>query len=789
MAIDRDTSHANVETPRSPGMSRLGSVAVVTWQGFLFGGMALLCVWATVASAMDPAANISYLGPLYVVAALAAWHNPVSAVVGFIVAVPLLNGIAHTTSGLGGDPYNTLFSGIYLAWFIKRVVVHRTSVYPSTSPALLADILSTAVLCSLLVLLLGYPRSEAFPEAFRSIARDQRSFAYCIYATTVFMQGLFLYRLLDLESARITTYQHFAWAILAISTIVVAFALFQLVFDVPAWRSAPVVPGLLLPFDDIHSFGSTIVLLFSVSLFMLHDGHGSTRITYGIAVFLMAWCAVFSLSRATWGALFVVVVAYAWQLRWKQALTATVGIVAVSALAVFMVQQDLYLKYIPFSRSLSSLTDLRLRRYIWQIPTDMVHALPLSGVGIGSFVRMFSSYTNPEHFAEGTIPAAGNAHNYFLQLAAELGLPALAVFLVLLVCVYRSAFARLRAEPAAKPFVKGLMVGVGAYLITCLTGHPLLLPAQQFIFWFAIAALTITPGHAQEVGPSRFGRLLQAGLAVLCVAMALGYAHRAYALPTSIHYRYGVYFAEQWGAERIEWTNREAQLQVEATSDVIGFKVYTNSRNIGPNGLALTVAVDGKTLGQRTLFSSGPHEFSYYVPGIAKRTAVVRFSVSHTFNPREIGMSQDDRDLGVALAPITFLPQLPPEGVGFHEWETLKTDVLPVALPESTVPFRWTQQQATIPLRGRDPSAALTVLLCVSHPDVRIRPVSVELRGDGRVLRTVTFNDTAWKQIDIPAAAIRGAQALTLRVDRTWNPRLATGSQDTRDLGVGVILR
>jgi hypothetical protein len=79
--------------------------------------------------------------------------------------------------------------------------------------------------------------------------------------------------------------------------------------------------------------------------------------------------------------------------------------------------------------------------------------------------------------------------------------------------------------------------------------------------------------------------------------------------------------------------------------------------------------------------------------------------------------------------------------------------------------------------------------LRASHPDIRTAPVSIELLADARVLRTVIASDHTWKRVEIPAEALSGAHALTIRVDRTWNPRRAGVSGDRRDLGVGVILR
>jgi O-antigen ligase len=83
------------------------------------------------------------------------------------------------------------------------------------------------------------------------------------------------------------------------------------------------------------------------------------------------------------------------------------------------------------------------RLEVWRAAVRMIQANPWWGVGYGAFTRFIPHYT------EGRISRM-NAHNTFLMIAAELGLPALAAFLSLLgvgvassVWLYRHAQDRL----------------------------------------------------------------------------------------------------------------------------------------------------------------------------------------------------------------------------------------------------------------------------------------------------------------------------------------------------------
>jgi O-antigen ligase len=799
MTADSLASHGQTGPPPQAGgtpQRAWAATAAALWRNLLFGTMALLCLDFTVVHLLHHAANPWYVSPLLVAGALAAWFNPVLAALGFVVVIPLLNGTGLIWSEPSGNPWNVVFSGIFLAWYIKRAFVRGKRFDPVTSAAVLADILSTAVLCSLLILLLGYPRPEIVPAIFREIALNQYVLLYSVQAAAVLTQGVFLFRLIELEAGTVGSYQPFAKTVLIVAAIVVGFSVVQFAFDVPVWRGliGKGKRGLFSPFDDIHSYGSTIVLLFSVVLSMAIGGRGRSRVFHGIAAVLLAACAVYSLSRATWVALLVVAMVSVWQLRRRQAIALTAGIVLAIVLAFTVLQtKNFQIPSVPLSaKELASPAILSMRFYQWNIAGAMIRDVPLSGVGIGSLLRLFPFYSDYDPAVDGAGPyavrAPANAHNYFVQLAAELGIPALAVFLILLAYAYRSAFGRLASEPDAKPFVRGLMVGVGGYLLTCLTGHPLLLPAQQFVFWFAVAALAVAPGRSPDDASSQFGRPALATVALLGAAMIAGYAYRAHTLQASTGYAYGLYPPDTLGNERIEWTKKDARIRLRATSNLIEFRVIADRHNVA-RGLGLTLAVDGAKLEHGTIFEPGAHEFSYYVAGMADRTITVQLSVSRTFNPKRLGLSDDPRDLGVALAPIVFRPELPKDGVGFHPWERTETRGLPLDMQQHETDFRWTRKQATVPLRGRTPESALRMLLCAWHPDISAVPVSVEILADGRVVRIVALSNTDWQLVEVPADAIRGAQALTLRVDRTWNPRREGVSDDPRDIGVGVVLR
>ncbi len=64
----------------------------------------------------------------------------------------------------------------------------------------------------------------------------------------------------------------------------------------------------------------------------------------------------------------------------------------------------------------------------WQAALNMIEAHPLLGVGAGNYSAVYSQYMVP-----GWTLSLGHAHNFYLNMAAETGIPGLLVYLAVLV--------------------------------------------------------------------------------------------------------------------------------------------------------------------------------------------------------------------------------------------------------------------------------------------------------------------------------------------------------------------
>jgi O-antigen ligase len=122
----------------------------------------------------------------------------------------------------------------------------------------------------------------------------------------------------------------------------------------------------------------------------------------------------------------------------------------------------------------------------------MFSAHPVFGAGVGRYYLLSTEFSSAQL---RSVYLRENAHNNFLQMLAELGIVGLSLFLWILVAIGRHAWPALVASRAS-PVLVGAVGGLSAFLLTCLFGHPLLIPEVAYAFWLVLG---VTVGLAQEI--------------------------------------------------------------------------------------------------------------------------------------------------------------------------------------------------------------------------------------------------------------------------------------------------
>jgi O-antigen ligase len=145
-----------------------------------------------------------------------------------------------------------------------------------------------------------------------------------------------------------------------------------------------------------------------------------------------------------------------------------------------------------------------IRQEMSLVALEMAHDHPVFGVGIGRFSAISRYYVTDDYPAlRRFAPLGQNAHNNFLQILGELGLPGLAAFLCLIVPAIRHRPAQSATAPETVVYASAMTAGLATFLLSAVFGHPLLIVQVSAAFFFALgltSAWLPAPSGARPVG-------------------------------------------------------------------------------------------------------------------------------------------------------------------------------------------------------------------------------------------------------------------------------------------------
>jgi O-antigen ligase len=454
---------------------------------------------------------------------------------------------------------------------------------PKLSPVrLAADVLITAVLVSLVVQIV---RNQDSPELWK-VFWNQSGFGfgdplYFITSAFVWLQGLFFFRMLSAkgteergnggardkgeeqgaeqqrgmrekgseglgewgmehgaEGGAVTTWIKPAFAVYGVT--LVGFFLIQAAFKIPEPNQSVAPDILFSPLEDIHSFGSFAVALLVFAVASWQWKTLSRTVFHGVWIMSLLALTIASWSRATWLAGALVLLLVAW-IRLPKKWTAAFVVIGAIAVIVLNVnanreswQRNEYLMRLISLVRIENLGNKDLARVLlYQKAAGMIREHPFVGHGIGSVYLTSVRFARPGDPWYAELP--NFAHNFLLQMAAELGVPVAALFAALIGTAlwrgYRAArslaevpgsksqVSRIQPPTTAAPQIGSsvpsaespekadtiltpdscllspqhemlaVTMALVAYLITQMTANALnIYVSNQFFFWFLMAA-------------------------------------------------------------------------------------------------------------------------------------------------------------------------------------------------------------------------------------------------------------------------------------------------------------
>jgi O-antigen ligase len=262
----------------------------------------------------------------------------------------------------------------------------------------------------------------------------------------------------------------------------------------------PTRPDLVLRmsvvFPDVNAAGALFLMILPVAVWALTD-----RATRGLGAVTLA-CVVAGLwlasSRTTVVLVPFTLVAFVVLRACRRATQQWRA--ATAAMSVMTIAGGILLVALhPRTGALGgTIRALEIRREMALVAARMVRAHPVSGVGIGQFQARSTEVMSP---LVRSWYASENAHNQFLQVAGELGLPGLALFVTLVLqgvapAMGRAVINEMTPELAAK------LAGLCGFVAAAFTMHPLLVPEVALAFWLMLGLTRSASLPASPAGGS-----------------------------------------------------------------------------------------------------------------------------------------------------------------------------------------------------------------------------------------------------------------------------------------------
>ena len=237
-----------------------------------------------------------------------------------------------------------------------------------------------------------------------------------------------------------------------------------------------------------------------------------------------------------------------------------------------------------------------LRSQFTESSFRMFSSAPLYGVGIGQYFNRSAEFFTPEL---RTLYGNENAHNYFAQQFAELGLLGGLVFLWLVFPPLLAGWRAVRSGGIGDGALLGLFAGAAAYLLTCITGHPLLVPEASFPFWAALGVVAGTVG----VPASRRMPLVATAVASLVIVAGLARTVAAYDDVAGRPGEYGFHEMEAMeDGTAFRWMTRHAVTYIPDGPGFLRLRVRAPGRSsASQRPFVLETSIAGRQVDRREL--------------------------------------------------------------------------------------------------------------------------------------------------------------------------------------------
>lgn len=594
---------------------------------------------------------------------LFAWFFPGYSLLLLVAFSPLAVGVTSIL-GLEAAPVIEFgFCAVFISWYIKRVIGQRVSIVPQSIVEYLVDLLAAVAALSLIYQLLQYPFDFVLIRSLYPTVSGIEDPFWVLEASVKFLAGLFLFRITLLEFRNHSFFPKLVMGVVIVQTsVLIGFAGYEVFEQIISGRSFDRV-RLELPFTNPNPVAHYAVFFALFWLGMAIPWMKKARwsnlaaLIPALSILLIVFITQ---SRTGWMAVTLTILGL---IFFKVSFKKKAGILVLLLICGYILNifsddllesKNRYVTRIASFAVVEQIPENRgliFRKAIWETAVNAIAQNPVTGTGIGSYFRVSKYYMN-ESQQEVILPSwssrdwgpRGNAHNYYLQLGAELGLTGLLLFLGILFLVYYKGVKQIKGHSDSDFYIKGLMLGLTALLFTGLTDHSLFPPSHSLLFWFVMASIVILANHdSGEIFQLENKKILYAGSALLILLLMAGYFTKTFSRsPEIFEYGYHPRYDRIEGM-KLRWTMPDSFTETLAKSDKFSITFYADPDKVEQEVIKADIFFYDQHVDQVAWEKEEIIFRCYDVPGISGEVLKIRIKSSQSYNPYKQGFSDDIR--------------------------------------------------------------------------------------------------------------------------------------------------
>ena len=237
-------------------------------------------------------------------------------------------------------------------------------------------------------------------------------------------------------------------------------------------------PGWMV--GDANYFSTAAIFSIALAFYFIQTKRKRWERAYCIVCLLLIILAVtFCASRGGFLGLTVAALCLVWRTKRRVRNLALIG--------VLVIPLSLVLPVSPLHRFLNPSADYGSTQFhleAWRAGLRMIEAHPIAGIGLGNFKLLMPLYMAPGP----KVDVDTVAHNMFIEVAAELGLPALLMFLGIFWFTYRT-MGKLRRSSSTHPLIRETASALQAGLLGFAVAGSFVSAEYQKTSWMGFALM------------------------------------------------------------------------------------------------------------------------------------------------------------------------------------------------------------------------------------------------------------------------------------------------------------